>query len=76
MNVRLHLPQKWVDYLTRLPESGMGYQRVDLVLDDGTELRDCLVLNAEEIEIPEPHAQKGIEGLKLIEPHGSSRQSG
>lgn len=65
MSVRLHLPQEWVDYLTRMPESGMGYQRVDVVLDDGTELKDCLVFNAEEIEIPEPHAEKRIDGLAI-----------
>lgn len=24
------LPQKWVEYLTNLPETGMGYQVVDI----------------------------------------------
>jgi len=65
VSVRLHLPQKWVDYLTRMPESGMGYQRVDVVLDDGTQLRDCLVFNAEEIEVPGPHVEKRIEELEM-----------
>jgi len=65
VSVRLHLPQKWVDYLIRMPESGMGYQRVDVLLDDGTELKDCLVFNAEEIDLPEPHAEKRIEELTI-----------
>jgi hypothetical protein len=65
VSVRLHLPQKWVDYLIRMPESGMGYQRVDVLLDDGTELKDCLVFNAEEIDLPEPHAEKRIEELAI-----------
>lgn len=65
MSVRLHLPQKWVDYLTRMPESGMGYQRVDVVLDDGTQLKDCIVFNTEEIEVPDPHAEKRIEELEV-----------
>lgn len=43
----------------------MGYQRVDVLLDDGTELKDCLVFNAEEIAIPEPHAEKRIEELAI-----------
>lgn len=76
MSVRLQLPQKWVDYLTRLPESGMGYQRVDVLLEDGTELEDCTVFNAEEIEIPEPHAGKRIEKLMLLEGPRSLHQSG
>jgi hypothetical protein len=66
MTVRLQLPPKWVDYLIRQPESGMGYQRVDVLLEDGTELEDCTVFNAEQIEMPEMHAKKRIEGLKLF----------
>jgi hypothetical protein len=67
MTVRLQLPRKWVDYLVHQPESGMGYQRVDVLLEDGTELQDCTVFNAEEIEIPYSHANKRIEGLKLFD---------
>ena len=69
VSVRLHLPQKWVDYLTRMPESGMGYQRVDVLLDDGTEVKDCLVFNAEEIELPELYAEKRIEELAVTRRH-------
>lgn len=65
MTARIQLPPKWADFLIRQPESGMGYQRVDVLLEDGTELKDCTVLNAEEIEIPDPHASKRIENLKL-----------
>ena len=76
MTVRLQLPRKWVDYLTRLPESGMGYQRVDVLLEDGTKLNDCTVFNAEEIEIPELHAGKRIERLTLFEGPRSQHQLG
>lgn len=76
MNVRLQLPRRWVDYLIHQPESGMGYQRVDVLLEDGTELKDCTVFNAEEIEIPEPHANKRIEGLKLLEGSQAPRPLG
>ena len=65
MNVRVHLPAKWVKYLVHKPESGMGYQRVDVVLEDDTTLRDCLVFNAEEIEIPDIHAAKRIKHIRL-----------
>jgi len=65
MNVRVQLPNKWVEYLIHQPESGMGYQRVDVVLEDGTTLVDCLVFNADEIEIPDVHARKKIKEVRL-----------
>jgi hypothetical protein len=65
MNIRIQLAQKWVKYLIHQPESGMGYQRVDVVLEDGTKLEDCLVFNAEEIEIPDAHASKSIKEMHL-----------
>ena len=36
-----------------LPESGMGYQKVDIVLSNGQIINDVIVHNAEEIELPE-----------------------
>jgi len=65
MNVRIQLPAKWVKYLVHQPESGMGYQIVDVVLEDGTTVRDCVVFNAEEMEIPDVHAGKGIKEMRL-----------
>lgn len=65
MSVRVQLPNKWVEYLIHQPESGMGYQRVDVVLEDGTTLLDCLVFNADEIEIPNAHVGKRIKELRL-----------
>ena len=65
MNVRVRLSNKWVEYLIHQPESGMGYQRVDVVLEDGTRLVDCLVFNADEVEIPDMHAGKGIKEMHL-----------
>jgi hypothetical protein len=34
------------------PESGMGYQRVDVRLANNRQINDVIVLNAEEIELP------------------------
>lgn len=39
--------------LEKLPESGMGYQVVDLVLSDGRKLKNVVVFNSEEVEIAE-----------------------
>ncbi len=47
------------------PESGMGYQRMDLRLADGHELRDVLAFNAEEVELPDECANSKIEEVHL-----------
>jgi hypothetical protein len=64
--MRIKLEQRWIKRLLQLPESGMGYQRVDLQLSDGRELKDVLVFNAEELEVAEELATSEI---KDIRPH-------
>jgi hypothetical protein len=64
--MRIKLEQHWTKRLMQLPESGMGYQRVDLRLADGRELKDLLVFNAEELEVSEELASDQI---KDIRPH-------
>ncbi|MGH9338279.1 MAG: hypothetical protein ACRD1R_01480 [Acidobacteriota bacterium] len=51
--IRIKLDKQWVERLLKLPESGMGYQRVDVRMADGRELKDAVVLNAEFLELPE-----------------------
>ena len=48
--MRLHLNERWVDHLRGLPETGMGYQIVDVVLNDGKRFQDITVYNSEEME--------------------------
>ena len=52
MKVRLRLSEPWIEMLCRLPETGMGYQRVNVELQDGLVVNDVLVFNAEEMELP------------------------
>lgn len=59
------LPARWVDYLIHQPESGMGYQRVDVRLSNGSLLKDLRVFNAEEIVLPEDAANSEIKELWL-----------
>ena len=40
MQFEYHLPQEWVDYLATQPESGMGYQVVDIQFSEDNE--SCL----------------------------------
>jgi len=63
--VRIKLAQRWIDLLTREPESGMGYQRVDVRFADGRELKDAIVFNAEDLEVPEGFANTDIEHVRL-----------
>jgi hypothetical protein len=63
--MRKKLEEIWTKRLMALPETGMGYQRVDIVLADGTEVKDALVFNAEEIDVPDEFAEIRIKELRL-----------
>lgn len=68
MSVTTKLPESWCTFLLAQPESGMGYQRVDVWLEGDRELRDVVVLNAETIELPEELAGAAIQELRLHQP--------
>ena len=61
----VRLPAIWIDRLIHLPESGMGYQRVNIRLKRGRVLRDVMVLNAEECRVTEPFEPSEIEDVEL-----------
>ena len=61
----IKLERKWVNYLIRQPESGMGFQKVDVRLKGNRVLNDVPVFNAEEIDLPEDCADSAIEELQL-----------
>ena len=63
--MRIRLEPRWIERLLELPESGMGYQRVDIRLVDGRELKDVVVFNAEEIEVPDEFARAQIKDVRL-----------
>jgi hypothetical protein len=41
------LPEKWAHWLAGQPETGMGYQVVDVTLSDGSIIRDVAVVQSE-----------------------------
>lgn len=61
----IKLERRWVDYLIRQPESGMGFQKVDIRLKGNRVLNDVPVFNAEEIDLPEDCGGVVIEELQL-----------
>jgi hypothetical protein len=54
--------------LASLPESGMGYQRVDVRFADGRELKNAMVFNAEDLDVPNEFARTEVEDIS-IHPH-------
>ena len=64
----IRLPEKWARFLLRQPESGMGYQRVDVRLANNRKITDVVVFNAEEIELPDDCDHSEIEEIRI---HGS-----
>jgi hypothetical protein len=51
--MQLELRQEMIDRLLALPESGMGYQLVDLVLVDGRIVPSVPVFNCEIAKLPD-----------------------
>ena len=62
----IRLPAVWIDRLVHMPESGMGYQRVNIRLRQGKVLKDVTVFNAEECQVPEPFEPSEIEDVELV----------
>lgn len=58
--MRVPLAKKWSERLVKLPETGMGYQRVDIRFAGDRTIKDVLVFNAEVAELPEEFAQLAI----------------
>ena len=63
--MRKKLSKEWIKYLVHQPESGMGYHRVDVQFEDGSWINNCIVLNSEEIELPQKYAEKRIINIIL-----------
>lgn len=65
--MRIKLDAHWIERLLKWPESGMGYQRVDVSFVDSRELKNVVVFNAEQLEVPEEFANAEIKDLRLHE---------
>ena len=64
----VRLSSRWSDKLLTLPETGMGYQRVNVLLKSGKVITDLVVENAEELNVPddvEQFREGDIENIEL-----------
>lgn len=64
--MRIKLNKDWIEYFCSLPESGMGYQIVDITLKDGRVLKNIVVFNAEELELP-LEKELDVEDIKEVQ---------
>ena len=63
--MRLKLEQRWTERLLELPESGMGYQRVDIRFTNERTLEDVVVFNAQDIEVSDEFEHAEIKDVRL-----------
>jgi hypothetical protein len=65
--MQLQLDQRWIQKLSRLPESGMGYQRVRVRLTAGRTIDDALVFNASVLQVADDISPFQSEDIAEIE---------
>lgn len=75
---QLHLTKNgWIQrFLLSQPESGMGYQRVELHLKDGRIIPELVALNSEVIQLPDRYKDITEEDVEIIAVlHGTTRDN-
>lgn len=70
--MRIKLARRWIDLLLMEPESGMGYQRVDVRFADGRYVEDVMVFNAEDLHVPDHFAGAEVQDVKM---HGKAESA-
>lgn len=63
--MKIKLSKKWVERLLSMPETGMGYQTVDITLKDGRVIKRVNIFNAEDLELPDEYKSIKIENIEL-----------
>jgi hypothetical protein len=64
----IKLNDYWSERLVQMPETGMGYQKVDVSLKDGRNLKGLMVFNAEDCETEEDFKVEDIEEIRIHKP--------
>lgn len=64
--MKLKLNKYWTEYLLKYPETGMGYQRVDVILKSGQIIKDIIILNAEDLILPDEYRNLKLEEIKKL----------
>jgi len=61
----MRLSQKWVDRLVNLPEMGMGYQVVDVILKNGSTVKGLMVVNCQDILVEVYFSEEDIADIVI-----------
>lgn len=64
--MKLKLNKYWTERLLKYPETGMGYQRVDVILKSGQIIKDIVILNAEDLMLPEEYRNLKLEEIENL----------
>lgn len=59
-----NLSDDWIDELVNQPETGMGYQEVEIETKDG-DIYDVIVFNAEELNVDLPIEEDDIQSITV-----------
>lgn len=63
--MRIQLAHRWIEMLRKHPESGMGYQCVDVRFADGRRVENVMVFNAEQLDVPDTFGGAEVVDVKL-----------
>lgn len=55
-----------MNILLGYPETGMGYQKVNVILKSKEVIKDVIVLNAEILELPDQYKDVKLEDIERI----------
>jgi hypothetical protein len=61
--MKLKLNENWTKKLLKYPESGMGYQKVNVLLKSGQVIKNVIVLNAEDLVLPDQYENLRIDEI-------------
>ncbi len=64
----IKLNDYWSERLAQMPETGMGYQKVDVEFKDGGTLKGLLAFNAEDLETEQEFRVADIVSITLHNP--------
>lgn len=64
--MKLKLNKYWTEYLLKYPETGMGYQRADVILKSGQVIKNIVILNAEDLVLTDEYKNLKLDEIKNL----------
>ena len=64
-NISMAVPEALIPALVAAPETGMGYQLVDVVFKDGVVVKNAMVFNCEQLSVGVEHQNRIVDHIVL-----------